>query len=73
VAANSRPDELIALSGLDWNPAIFYYARREGFLVRGSLSPSDVTRLRALGFRTIFFCPYGRGLPQPCDVAPLVQ
>jgi hypothetical protein len=73
VAANSRPDELVVLAGQDWNPAVLYYARREGFMVRGSLSSSDVARLRGLGFQTIFFCPSGRGLPSPCDHSPLPE
>jgi 4-amino-4-deoxy-L-arabinose transferase-like glycosyltransferase len=69
VAANSRPDELIALAGQDWSPAVFYYARRQGFMMRGSLGPDEQARLRDMGYRTFFFCPSGRGLPEPCDVS----
>lgn len=73
VAAHSRPDELVALAGQDWNPAVFYYARREGFMIRGSAGPDDLARLRELGYRTLFYCPSGRGLPQPCDVSPIPE
>jgi hypothetical protein len=73
VAAHSHPDELVALVGQDWNPAVFYYARREGFMIRGSAGPDDLTRLRELGYRTLFYCPPGRGLPQPCDVVTIPE
>src|SRR3546814_8833790 len=42
VSTHSGPNELVALSGQDWNPAVFYYARREGFMVRGSVEPEDL-------------------------------
>jgi 4-amino-4-deoxy-L-arabinose transferase-like glycosyltransferase len=73
VAAHSRPDELVGLAGQDWNPAVFYYARREGFMIRGSAGPDDLARLRGLGYRALFYCPPGRGLPQPCDVLTISE
>jgi len=71
VAAHSRPDELVLLAGQDWNPAVFYYARREGFMVRGSLGPEEVARLRVLGYRTLFVCTTGAGLLPPCQLSAL--
>lgn len=57
VAANSRPDELILLAGQSWNPSVFYYARREGFMFRGAVEADELTRFRGLGYRTMFYCP----------------
>jgi hypothetical protein len=31
----------------------------------------DLARLRAQGYRTLFYCPSGRGGLQPCDVTPI--
>jgi hypothetical protein len=71
VAANSQPDELVALAGQDWDPSIFYYAHREGLMVRGNTGPDTYAHLRELGYKRLFYCPSGRGTATPCDIVDL--
>jgi hypothetical protein len=71
VAANSQPDELVALAGQDWDPSIFYYAQRKGLMVRGQTGPEAYAHLRALGYTRLFYCPSGRGTATPCDIVDL--
>ncbi|HUG64667.1 MAG TPA: glycosyltransferase family 39 protein, partial [Gaiellaceae bacterium] len=35
ISAHTRPGELVATDGLDWDPAVLYYARRWGHMVTG--------------------------------------
>jgi len=71
VAANSQPDELVALAGQDWDPSIFYYARREGLMVRGSVGPELYPHLRELGYKKLFFCQGGGGAPTVCSIVDI--
>jgi 4-amino-4-deoxy-L-arabinose transferase-like glycosyltransferase len=67
IAARTQPDEPVALAGQDWNPAVLYYARRKGTVIRNSTGPT-LEELRAAGFVRIFSCPPGKGLPDPCEI-----
>ena len=71
VAAYTQPNELVALAGQDWDPSIFYYARREGLMVRGSVGPEAYPHLRELGYKRLFFCPGNRAAPTPCDIVDI--
>jgi hypothetical protein len=71
VAANSQPDELVALAGQDWDPSIFYYARREGLMVRGSVGPESYAHLRELGYKKLFYCQGGGGAPTVCSIVDI--
>jgi 4-amino-4-deoxy-L-arabinose transferase-like glycosyltransferase len=71
VAANSQPDELVALAGQDWDPSIFYYARREGLMVRGSVGPESYPHLRELGYKKLFYCTGGGGAPTVCSIVDI--
>ena len=71
VAAHTQPDELVALAGDDWDPSIFYYARREGLMVRGQVGPDSYPHLRQLGYTRLFVCPLGRAAPNACDIIDL--
>lgn len=62
VATNSQPDELVLLQGQDWSPAVFYYARRVGFVLRVTPSADDLSRFKGLGYKTLFYCPPDTGL-----------
>ena len=61
----------MALAGQDWDPSIFYYARREGLMVRGSAGPETYAHLRELGYTRLFFCPGNRAAPAACDIVDL--
>jgi hypothetical protein len=71
VAANTQPDELVALAGQDWDPSIFYYARRKGVMVRADTGPRTPAELRALGAKKLFRCPGSSGAAAPCDIVDL--
>jgi 4-amino-4-deoxy-L-arabinose transferase-like glycosyltransferase len=71
VAAHTQPDELVALAGQDWNPSIFYYARRQGLMVRDQTGPDVYAQLRDSGYTRLFRCPGGVGSSTPCDVIDL--
>ena len=71
VAANTQPDELVALAGQDWDPSIFYYARRKGVMVRADTGPRTPAELRALGAKKLFRCPGSGGTAAPCDIVDL--
>lgn len=64
VRARTGPDDWVVLRGRDWDPAVFYYARRRGFMVRPSADAQDViTRLEQDERYTLFVdCPYS----EPC-------
>jgi 4-amino-4-deoxy-L-arabinose transferase-like glycosyltransferase len=68
VAAHTQPDELVALGGQDWDPSIFYYARRKGLMVRGRIGSDTYVQLRALGYTRLFWCPGGGGAPTTCSI-----
>ena len=70
IAANTRPDEAVALAGQDWNPAVLYYARRKGTVIRPQTGPTQ-EELLAAGYRRVFFCPPGAGPPAPCEVSEI--
>jgi 4-amino-4-deoxy-L-arabinose transferase-like glycosyltransferase len=69
VAANTQPDELVALVGQDWDPTVFYYARRKGLMIRGQAGLNDYAHLRTLGYTRLFVCPGSGGAP--CDIVDL--
>jgi hypothetical protein len=71
VAAHTQPGELVALAGNDWDPSIFYYARREGLMVRGQVGPEDFPHLRDLGYTRLFVCPLGQPEATACDIVDL--
>ena len=67
--AREQPGELVALAGDDWDPSIFYYARREGLMVRGDSGPDIYPHLRALGYTKLFVCPLSRpSTEDACDI-----
>jgi hypothetical protein len=33
---------MVAVFGRDWSPSILYYARRQGFMIRGTKVPAGV-------------------------------
>jgi len=69
VDAHTQPGELVALAGDDWDPSIFYYARREGLMVRGSSGPDVYPHLRALDYTRLFICPLNRpSSDNACDI-----
>jgi len=69
VDAHTQPGELVALAGDDWDPSIFYYARREGLMVRGDSGPDIYPHLRALGYTKLFVCPLSRpSTEDACDI-----
>lgn len=71
IAAESRTDELVVVTGRLWyDPAALYYARRKGLVVPEDylneiLGPQPLLRLRELGYGKLFDCPLG--LPVGCD------
>lgn len=72
VAAHTQPDELVALAGDDWDPSIFYYARREGLMVRGQVGPDTYGHLRQLGYTRLFVCTLGIASPATaCEIIDL--
>ena len=74
VAAHTQPGELVALAGDDWDPSIFYYARREGLMVLGAAEPDVYARLRELGYTRLFVCPLNRPSPATaCDIVDLTS
>ena len=42
IESRTGPDEWVVLRGRDWNPSVFYYAQRRGFLVRASESEAQL-------------------------------
>jgi 4-amino-4-deoxy-L-arabinose transferase-like glycosyltransferase len=71
VATNTQPDELVALAGQDWDPSIFYYARRKGLMIRGDSGPISYAQLREAGYKKLFVCPGSAGSTAPCDIIDL--
>jgi hypothetical protein len=72
IDANTQPNELVALAGDDWDPSIFYYARREGLMVRGNVGPDQYPQLRAMGYTRLFFCSMSNGSsPTTCSIVDL--
>jgi len=69
VAANTQPEELVALVGQDWDPTILYYARRKGLMIRGQTGPEEYAHLRALGYTRLFACPGSGGAP--CSIVDI--
>jgi hypothetical protein len=69
IDAHTQPNELVALAGDDWDPSIFYYARREGLMVRGSVGPAQYAELRSMGYTRLFYCTLSNGSsPTTCSV-----
>jgi 4-amino-4-deoxy-L-arabinose transferase-like glycosyltransferase len=55
LAAVTKPNDLVLTEGLDWNPAVFYYARRRGLMLRpADPSPSLAARIRPEGYSVLF-------------------
>jgi 4-amino-4-deoxy-L-arabinose transferase-like glycosyltransferase len=72
VDAHTQPNELVALAGDDWDPSIFYYARREGLMVRGPVGPAQYPGLRSMGYTRLFTCTMSSGSsPTTCSVIDL--
>jgi hypothetical protein len=70
---HTQPNELVALAGDDWDPSIFYYARREGLMVRGSVGPAQYPELRSMGYKRLFACSLSSGPSSPttCSIIDL--
>jgi hypothetical protein len=50
----THPDEYVIVTDADWNPAILYYARRKGFMLRTQFDVTQVSQfLRKHNFTTI--------------------
>lgn len=73
VAANSQPNELIALYGYDWDPTVFYYARREGLMVRQQITPDYLANLTKAGYTKVFVCSGATGSSAPCQIINLTS
>jgi Dolichyl-phosphate-mannose-protein mannosyltransferase len=73
VEANSQPNELIVLAGYDWDPTIFYYARREGLMIRTQVTAADQTNLSKAGYSKLFICSGAPGSSPPCRVVNLTN
>jgi 4-amino-4-deoxy-L-arabinose transferase-like glycosyltransferase len=57
IAAETRPDQPVAILGRSWNPALLYFADRRGYLVRGVAWPAGlVERFLAEGW-AVYDCP----------------
>jgi 4-amino-4-deoxy-L-arabinose transferase-like glycosyltransferase len=57
IAAETRPDQLVAIMGRDWNPALLYHADRRGRMVRWEAwPPGAVERYLAEGW-AVYHCP----------------
>jgi hypothetical protein len=69
---HTQPNELVALAGDDWDPSIFYYARREGLMVRGNVGPDPYPQLRSMGYTRLFVCSLSNGSsPTTCTITDL--
>jgi hypothetical protein len=69
---HTQPNELVALAGDDWDPSIFYYARREGLMVRGNVGSDQYPQLRSMGYTRLFFCSMSNGSsPTTCSIVDL--
>jgi len=70
---HTQPNELVALAGDDWDPSIFYYARREGLMVRGNVGSDQYAQLRSLGYTRLFVCSLSNGSTSPttCSIVDL--
>ncbi len=73
IAAETQPDQRVAILDRDWNPALLFYADRRGFMVRGSTwPPGSVERFLADGW-ALYRCPQrgeGAGTCQRVTTAP---
>lgn len=70
IASRTAPDEWVVLRGRDWDPSVFYYARRRGFMVRPSATDKQlIAELREDGRYTLFVdCPFSASC-RPMDRA----
>jgi 4-amino-4-deoxy-L-arabinose transferase-like glycosyltransferase len=58
IAAETRPDQLVAIIAHDWDPALLFYAGRRGFMVRGStFAPGQLERFLAEDY-AVYRCPW---------------
>jgi hypothetical protein len=48
---HTQPDERIAVYGLDWSPAVLYYAHRRGLMVPWVIAPVALDRIEEDGYR----------------------
>ena len=57
IARETRPDQLVAIIGRDWNPALLYHADRRGQMIREpDWPPGAVARYLAEGW-AVYRCP----------------
>jgi hypothetical protein len=60
IESRTTPDEWVVLRGRDWDPSVFYYARRRGFMVRPSATDAqEIERLSQDARYALFVdCPF---------------
>ncbi|MEP7159192.1 MAG: hypothetical protein ABI797_07170, partial [Chloroflexota bacterium] len=75
IDARSGPNDLIAVTGRGWNPALLYYADRQGLMVEGTAQASFdeamgslLPTLRADGYTRLFNCPSNTGCEAAYDL-----
>jgi hypothetical protein len=70
VAAETRPDQPVAIIERDWDPSLLYYAHRRGTMVRGATwPPGMLERFLADGW-AVYRCPFGAGACQRITSPP---
>jgi hypothetical protein len=67
-ASLTRPDELVAMAGLTWSPAISYYARRKSHMIIRENEPRAWDLIREAGSTYLLV-----GDPETVDHAPLAR
>jgi len=53
VQRHTGPDDLVAVVGLDWSPAVLYYARRRGHMVMEHIADASYDRIARGDYRTL--------------------
>ena len=53
VQRHTRPDDLVAVVGLDWSPAVLYYAHRRGHMVMEHTADASYDRIDRGDYRTL--------------------
>jgi hypothetical protein len=68
VAARTNPDDRVLVLGLDWNPAVLYYARRRGLMVVERNADASYDLAYEAGYRHVAV-----RRPDEEDLAPLAR
>lgn len=70
IESRTEPEEWVVLRGRDWNPAVFYYAQRRGFMVRQSETETQLIEEldRDPGYILFVDCPVSASC-RPMDLA----